>query len=71
MCKIRQDVLVKLAFPQLLSGKVHFETWAGGCQSLNLRISQEQEIGRRCAPRTPCVTPVLLGPGSDTRMKMG
>ena len=56
--------------------KVHVETWAGGCQSLNLRISQEQEIGRRCAvvgfpPRNPCVTPVLPGPGSDTRMKMG
>ena len=59
-----------------LSRKVHVETWAGGCQSLNLSMSQEQEIGRRCAvvgfpPRNPCVTPVLPGPGSDTRMKMG
>ena len=75
LCKVRQDVGEKLAFPQQLSGKVHVETWAGGCQSLNLRISQEQEIGRRCAvvgfsPQIPCVTPVLPGPGSDTRMKM-
>ena len=35
-----------------------------------------REIGRRCAevgfpPRTPFVTPVLPGPGSDIRMKMG
>ena len=41
---------------------------------LNLRISQEQEIGRRCAvvgfPPQMCVTPVLLRPGSDTRMRM-
>ena len=55
--------------------KVHVETWAGGCKSLNLRISQEQEIEGRCAvvgfrPRTPFVTPVLPGPGSDIRMKM-
>ena len=74
--KVRQDVGKKLAFPQQLSGKLHVETWAGGCQSLNLEISQDQEIGRGCAvvgfpPRTPCVTPVLPGPGSDTRMKMG
>ena len=73
--KVRQDVGKKLAFPQQLSGKLHVETWAGGCQSLNLEISQDQEIGRGCAvvgfpPRTPCVTPVLPGPGSDTRMKM-
>ena len=73
--KVRQDVGETLAFPQQLSRKVHVETWAGGCQSLNLSISQEQEIGRRCAvvgfpPRTPFVTPVLPGPGSDTRMKM-
>ena len=56
----------KACFSQQLSGKVHVETRAGGCQSLNLGISQDQEIGRRCAvvgfpPRTPCVTPVLPG----------
>ena len=49
---------------------------ACGCKNLNLRISQEQEIKGRCAvwgfpPRTPFVTPVLPGPGSDIRMKMG
>ena len=54
---------------------MHVETWVGGCRSLILRISQEQEIKGRCAvsgfpPQTPCVTPVLPGPGSDTRMKM-
>ena len=74
--KVRQDVGEKLIFPQQLSEKVHVETWAGGCQSHNLGISQDQEIGGRCAefgfpPRTPFVTPVLPGPGSDIRMKMG
>ena len=59
-----------------MSGKVHVETWAGGCPSLNLKISQEQEIEGRCAvvrfpPRIPSVTPALPGPGSDIRMKMG
>ena len=48
---------------------------AGGCQSLNLKISKEQEIEGRCAvvrfpPRIPVVTPALPGPGSDIRMKM-
>ena len=76
LCKARQDVGEKLAFPQQLSEKLHVETWAGGCKSLNLRISQEQEIEGRCAvegfpPRTPFVTLVLPGPGSDIRMKMG
>ena len=55
---------------------VHVGTWAGGNNCLNLRISQEKEIMSRCAvlefsPRTPFVTPVLPGPGSDIRMKMG
>ena len=76
LCKVRQDVGQKLAFPQQLSEKLHVETWAGGCPILNLGISQDQEIEGRCAvvgfsPRTPCVTPVLPGPGSDIRMKMG
>ena len=75
LCKVRQDVGEKFAFPQQLSGKLHVETWAGGCKSLNLRISQKQEIEGRCAvvgfpPRTPSVTPVLPKPGSDIRMKM-
>ena len=54
---------------------MHVETWAGGCPSLNLDISQDPELEGRCAvvgfpPRTPCVTPVPPAPGSDTRMKM-
>ena len=48
LCKVRQDVGENLAFPWQLSEKLHVETWAGGCRSLNLRISQEQEIERRC-----------------------
>ena len=65
----------RLAFAQQLSGRVHVGTWAGGNNCLNLRISQEKEIMARCAvsgfsPRTPFVTPVLPGPGSDVRMKM-
>ena len=76
LCMARQDAGGKLAFAQQLSGRTHIETWAGGCKSLNLRISQEQEIKGRFAvsafpPRTPIVTPVLPGPGSDIRMKMG
>ena len=74
--RVRQDVGKKLAFPQQPSGQLHVDTWAGGCQSLNLVISQDQGFGRRCAvvgfpPWTPCVTLVLPGLGSDTRMKMG
>ena len=74
--QVRQGAGEKLASAQQLSGRVHVGTWAGGSKSLNLRISQEQEIGRRCAvvgfpPRTPSVTPVLPGPGSDIRMKKG
>ena len=50
-------------------------TFACGDNSLNLRISQEEEIMARCAvsgfSRTLFVTPVLPGPGSDIRMKMG
>ena len=47
-----------------------------GNKSLNLKISQGKEIMAWCAvsgssPRTPFVTPVLPGPGSDIRMKMG
>ena len=73
LCKVRQDVGEKLAFPQQLSEKLHVETWAGRCKSLNLRISQEQEIEGRCAvagfpPRTPFVTPVL--PGPDIRRRL-
>ena len=76
LCKVRQDAGEKLASAQQLSGRMHVETWAGGCKSLNRRISQELEIKGRCAvsafrPRTPFVTPVLPGPGSDTRMMMG
>ena len=72
LCEVRQDAGEKLAFSQQLQGKMHVETWAGGCKSLNLRISQEQEIKGRCAvsgfpPRTLFVTPVLPGPGSDFR----
>ena len=75
-CQVRHPAGEKLAFAQQVSGKVHVETWAGGCQSLNLKISQEQEIERKCAvvrfpPRIPFVTPALPGPGSDIRMKMG
>ena len=74
--RVRQDVGEKLAFPQQLSEKVHVGTWTGGCQNLNIGISQVLELEGRCAlvgfrPRTPCVTPVLPGPGSDTRMKIG
>ena len=49
LCKVRQDVGEKLAFPEQLSEKVPVETWASGCQSLNLWISQEQDIKGRCA----------------------
>ena len=49
LCKARQDFGKKLAFPQQLPGKMHVETWAGGCKSLNLKTSQEQEIKGRCA----------------------
>ena len=74
--QVRQGAGEKLAFAQQLSGRVHVGTWAGGNKSLNLRISQGKEIISRCAvsgssPRTPFVTPVLPGPGSDIRMKMG
>ena len=74
--QVRQGAGEKLAFAQQLSGRVHVGTWAGGNNCLNLRISQEKEIMARCAvsgfsPRTPFVTPVLPGPGSDIRMKMG
>ena len=72
----RQGAGEKLAFAQQLSGRVQVGTWAGGNKSLNLRISQGKEIIARCAvsgssPRTPFVTPVLPGLGSDIRMKMG
>ena len=48
----------------------------GGCQNLKLGIFRDPELEGRCAvvsfpPQTPCVTPVLPGPGSDTRMKIG
>ena len=74
--QVRQGAEEKLAFAQQLSGRVHVGMWAGGNKSLNLRISQGKEIIARCAvsgfsPRTPSVTPVLPGPGSDIRMKMG
>ena len=74
--QVRQSAGEKLAFAQQLSGRVHVGTWAGGNKSLNLRISPGKEIMARCAvsglsPRTPFVTPVLPGPGSDIRMKMG
>ena len=76
LCKVRQDAGEKLALLQQPSGRMHVETWAGGWKSLNLRISQEQEIKGKCAvsgfpPRTPFVTPVLPGPGSDIRIEMG
>ena len=75
LCQVRHTAGEKLAFPQQVSGKVHVETWAGGCQSLNLKISREQEVEGRCAvvrfpPRIPVVTPALPGPGSDIRIKM-
>ena len=75
--EVRQGAGERPAFAQQLSGRVHVGTWAGGNNCLNLRISQqEKEIIFRCAvlefsPRTPFVTPVLPGPGSDIRMKMG
>ena len=74
LCKVRQDAGVKLAAQQL-SGRTHIETRARGCKSLNLRISQEQETKGRCAVsalplRTPFVTPVLPGPGSDIWKKV-
>ena len=74
--QVRQSAGRKLAFAQQLSDRVHEGTWAGCNKRLNLRISQEKEIMAWCAvsgfsPRTPFVTPVLPGPGSDIRMKMG
>ena len=74
--QVRQGAGERPAFAQQLSGRVHVGTWAGGNKSLNLKISQGKEIMARCAvsgssPRTPFVTPVLPGPGSDIRMKMG
>ena len=74
--QVRQSAREKLAFAQHLSGRVHEGTWAGGNKRLNLRISQDKEIMAWCAvsgfsPRTPFVTPVLPGLGSDIRMKMG
>ena len=74
--QVRQGAGERPAFAQQLSGRVHVGTWAGADNCLNLRISQEKEIMARCAvsgfsPRTPIVTPVLPGPGSDIRMKMG
>ena len=62
--QVLQSAGEKLVFAQQLSGRVH------------LGISQEQEIMARCAlsglsPRTPFVTPVLPGPGSDVGMKVG
>ena len=73
--QVRQGAGEKLAFAQQLSGRVRVGTWAGGKNSLNLRISQEKEIMTRCAGATvpsliPFVTLVLPGPGSDIRMKM-
>ena len=73
--QVRQGAREKLAFAQQLSGRAHVGTWAGGHNCLNLRISQEKEIMIRCAvsefsPRTPFVTPVLPGPGSDIGMKL-
>ena len=55
--QVRQSAGERLAFAQQLSGRVHVGTWASGNNSLNLRISQEQEIMARCAvsgfsPRT-------------------
>ena len=67
----RQSAGEKLAFAQQLSGRVHVGTWAGGNKNPNLRISQEKEIMARCASLIPFVTPVLSGPGSHIRMKMG
>ena len=69
--KVRQDAEEKLAFPQQLSGRMHVETWAGGCKSLNLRISRNKK-SMSCVgvPSTPFFTPVLPGPCSDIRMKM-
>ena len=59
-----------------LSGRVHVGMWVGGNKNLNLRISQEKEIMTGCAGASfpsliPFVTPVLPGPGSHIRMKMG
>ena len=73
--QVRQGAVERPAFAQQLSGRVHVGTWAGGHNCLNLRISQGKEIIARCAvsgsfPRTPFVTPVLPGPGSDIWMKM-
>ena len=74
--QVRQGAGEKLVFSQQLSGRMHVGTWAGGNKSLNLKISQGKEIMARCAVsgssrRIPFVTPVLPGPGSDIRMKMG
>ena len=74
--QVRQGAGERPAFAQQLSGRVHVGTWAGGHNCLNLRISLEKEIMTRCAvlefsPRTPFVTLVPPGPGSDIRMKMG
>ena len=47
-----------------------------GVRTSTWRFPKIRKSGESCAvvgfhPRTPCVTPVLPGPGSDTRMKMG
>ena len=55
---------------------MHGETWAGGQESLRLMISQAKEIQPRCAVsvfslRTSCLTPELLGPGSEIGTRRG
>ena len=75
--KVRQDAGEKLVFPQQLSGRMHVETWAGGC-----REPQPEDFpgtgnqGKVCSVGIPSSDSfchslsVLLGPGSDIRMKM-
>ena len=66
--QVRQGAGERPAFAQQLSGRVHVGTWAGGNNFLNLRISHEKEIMARCA--VSGFTPVLPGPGHESRMKM-
>ena len=67
---------IKVSLPPQKSGSLHVETWAGAQGSLPLRVSQLQEYGARCAlVSSPSfysdLTPVLPGPGSEIRRKLG
>ena len=67
---------IKVSLSHQKSGSLHVETWAGAQGSLPQRVSQVQEYGARCAlVSSPSfysdLTPVLPGPGSEIRRKLG